>query len=89
MRGKLVVTFLAGLVVGAVVAFAGWHPRALGQPAPQAQKWEYKVVRVGLSSNDDEDTRMMNALAAEGWEYSGLLAAGDRASMVTFKRLKK
>jgi hypothetical protein len=44
MRGKLVVVFLAGLVVGAVIAFAGWHPRALGQPAPQAQQREYKVL---------------------------------------------
>jgi hypothetical protein len=37
MRGKLAVTFLAGLVVGAVVAFAGWHPQALGQQAQQNQ----------------------------------------------------
>jgi hypothetical protein len=36
MQGRLVVAFVAGLVVGAVVAFAGWRPQALGQQARQA-----------------------------------------------------
>ena len=89
MRGKLVVMFLAGLVVGAVVAFAGWHPRALGQQGQQAQQWEYKVVHVSATPDEGPPTRVMNTVAADGWEYSGLLWTGEKFSLVTFRRPKK
>jgi hypothetical protein len=83
MRGKLVVTFLGGLVVGVVVAFAGWHPRALGQQAPQAQQWEYALVEVQI--NQGRMTRNMNDLGKDGWEYAGVLPN----DMVVVKRPKK
>jgi hypothetical protein len=94
MRGKLVAVFLAGLVVGAVVALAGWHPRALGGPAPQAQQWEYKVVQVNYANDEVPVARMMNILGADGWEYAGLLVnerseKQSASSLVAFKRLKK
>jgi hypothetical protein len=89
MNGKLVVTFLAGLVVGLVVAFAGWHSQAQAQPAPQNQQWEYKLVFMGVSLTERDLTETMNALGAERWDYSGVLRSGDRGSLFSFKRPKK
>jgi hypothetical protein len=88
MNGKLVVAFVTGLVVVAVVAFAGWHRRAVGQPAPQAQQWEYKLDLIeGDAVAAIEKT--MNARGAEGLEFSAMFSRGDRFNTVVFKRPKK
>jgi hypothetical protein len=89
MNGKLVVTFLAGLVVGAVVAFAGWHPQALAQQAPQAQKWEYTTENIQGTPGEATIGRF-NRLGSEGWEYAGLAHVNDKdRSVVIFKRPMK
>jgi hypothetical protein len=91
MRGKLVVTSLAGLVVGLAVALAGWHPQALGQRPDKAPPWEYKVVVFPLAS--DEATKRLNDLADDGWEYVGLVGTSGETprhgASVAFRRPKK
>ncbi len=67
-------------------------------------EWEYKVVAFVVESDNrqvDSHTKAINKLAAEGWEYVGLLCAGphpytDGAGMrvnsggnVLFKRAKR
>jgi hypothetical protein len=93
MRGKLVVTFLAGLVIGLVVAAAGWRQQALAQQ-PEKPRWEYKVE--ALSTNAVYASTRLNQLADEGWEYVGLTATSVPApstsaheSLVAFRRPKK
>src|SRR5947209_8524105 len=61
MRGKLVLTALIGLVLGAVILFAGWHPQALGQRTEAPQHWEYKIET--FLGHNDEETRELNRLA--------------------------
>jgi hypothetical protein len=85
MRGNLVLTFVAGLVVGVVVTVAGWHPQALGQRAEQPRHWEYKVVT--FTGIDDASTKQLNQLDDEGWEYIGLVS--NQGSHVAFRRAKK
>ena len=104
MRGKLVVTFLAGL---AFVAVAGRQRQAqarqLERQVRQLEQarlekpiqWEYKVVK--LSSAEDEATRQLNQLANDRWEYVGLVNTsvpglnGSPAypASVAFRRPKK
>jgi hypothetical protein len=93
MRGTLVATFLAGLVVGVVVAFAGWHPQALGQQGQRAQQWEYKI-RFYPEDFDRFRDKTLNELGADGWDYVGVLLndppeKGPGHTMVIFKRPKK
>jgi hypothetical protein len=95
MRGKLVLTFLAGLIVGVVVAFTGWHPQALAQRAEKPPQWEYKAVVMPFGS--DEATKKLNELADDGWEYVGLVGTSvpyspnhvAHDSSVAFRRPKK
>jgi hypothetical protein len=97
MRGKLVLTFLAGLVVGLVIMLAGWHPQALGQRQANAPQWEYKVVTLLYQSDDERMTKQLNQLADDGWEYVGLVSTAATAvpnrsnheASVAFRRPKK
>jgi hypothetical protein len=71
---------------------------ALSQPAAQKQrenaaKWEYTVAHFLTGGEPDNTIKQMNALAAEGWEYVGLVATtgnnnGILRGAVAFKRLK-
>jgi hypothetical protein len=92
MRGKLALTFLAGLAVGPAAAFAGPRPRAEAQPPAAPARWEYKVV--ALPYGPDEATRQMNQLAEDRWEYVGLVTTArpgnpPRDATVAFRRPKK
>src|SRR5690242_4454690 len=60
MKVKVVLTFLAGLVVGLAVAAAAWHPRALGQGADKPPRWEYKVEVFDFDK--DGSTKKLNQL---------------------------
>jgi hypothetical protein len=51
-----------------------------GQEKAAIVKWEYKAV--GFLNLEKEDTKRLNELAAEGWEYVGPLANGE----VAFRR---
>lgn len=55
-------------------------PNAQDQAVPWKVEWEYKVVAFEVTQagnrNVDEQTKLVNSLAAEGWEYVGLLCAG-------------
>jgi hypothetical protein len=90
MRGKLVLTFLAGLAVGLmVVAVAGWQRQVQAQgrlePARRAEKplqWEYKVVSLPFEDNEAA-TDKLNQLADDRWEY-----AFSHRAILAFRRPK-
>src|SRR5262245_40965215 len=84
MRGKLVLTFLAGLAVGLVFVAAGGRQqraqaRQLEKQVRQLEqarlekptRWEYKVMKLSLA--EDEAARQLNQLAGDHWEYVGLV----------------
>src|SRR5262245_654174 len=65
MRGFLALACLAVVV--------GWTAPALAQK--DAGKWEYRAVNLDL--DEEEATRRLNGLAADGWEYVGPLTKGN------------
>jgi hypothetical protein len=95
MRGKPVLTFLAALVVGVVVAVAaGRQTQALAQQPKKLPQWEYKVTTI--PSADQEADGFLNLLAAGGWEYVGQVTTSDvpnsggpRYTSYAFRRPKK
>jgi hypothetical protein len=88
MSGKTMVTFLAGLVVGLVVASAGWRPQALGQRDEKPPQWEYKVVRYPAASNEEKIVGSMNELGQAGWEYAGEVVPTQDYTYVACRRAK-
>jgi hypothetical protein len=56
---------------------------AQGQGEETKQEWEYKVVAFvtgpEANRNVDKHQERIEKLAAEGWEYVGLLVAGSRS----------
>ena len=75
---------VAALSVGLAIGLVGWsslrQSEAQGQVGQEKQGWEYKVVAFVVeddnSRNVDTHTKQINSLAAEGWEYVGLLCSG-------------
>jgi WD40 repeat protein len=77
-RHRLVGLVLSpALLVASLVLLAG--PSGFAEENPPGE-WEFKSASFG--SDEKENTRKLNDLAAEGWEYVGPLAGG----MVAFKR---
>jgi uncharacterized protein (TIGR03067 family) len=71
------------LIVAAVaISVLCWAllPPATSQEKTSASKWEYKAVSFG--GDEKENTKKLNDLAGEGWEYVGPLGNG----MVAFRR---
>ena len=81
MKSKIVAAVAIGLVVGLVASSSLKQSDAQGQWEETKQEWEYKVVAflVGTKRNRnvDEHQEQIETLAAEGWEYVGLLTAGS------------
>jgi hypothetical protein len=104
MRGKLLLAFLAGLVVGVVfLAVASRQPQAAAQAVVvRGPQWEYKAVK--FTPLDNVATIELNRLAADRWEYVGVISTGvhsdtggvgagvrkvDRPTFVAFRRPKR
>jgi len=95
MKLKLIVMVLMGIGIGLVVPYFGPPQNAIAQQVKQLKKgqaqpeWENKVVNFDYT---DDNTKALNALAADRWEYVGLLgiASGNLRSggQVAFKREK-
>jgi hypothetical protein len=91
MRSTLVLTFLAGLVVGLLMATAvGWQRQVQAQgwleTARRAEKpsnWEYKVVSLPFEDNEAA-TDKLNQLADDRWEY-----AFSHRAILAFRRPKQ
>ena len=94
MNGKLIATVLVGIGIGLAFPYLGNHQDAIAQQQEKAAKWEYQVVQF-LYGNTDDSTKQMNGLAAETWEYVGLVGvqSGGKGlpggGHVAFKREKK
>src|SRR5262245_26311777 len=102
MRGQLILTFLAGLVVGLLmVAAVGWQRQVQAQRQEeqarflqeqarqqhvQAQRpekppqWEYRVAVFPPGVQDA--TKYLTQLAADRWEYVGLISTSVAAGSV-------
>jgi hypothetical protein len=94
MKWKLVVVFLVGLVVGLAIPYL-----MPGNPVQAEQnkgvKWEYRAeVFYGDEGRRQVVSKRLNELAAEGWEYVGLISTPAERNdvlqgMVMFKRPNK
>src|SRR5262245_10724160 len=72
MNGRLVALAAVGLSAALAVASLNGRQEAVGQQPPKPVQWEYKVVL--FRNNPDAGTKTLNELAADGWEYVGLVA---------------
>ena len=88
MNSKMVAAVSLGLAVGLMASLFLRQPEAQGQVSQQKQGWEYKVVAFEaagtLNQHLDEQTLEINSLAAQRWEYVGLLCAGPSPSVRQF-----
>jgi hypothetical protein len=109
MKSKILASVAIGLVIGLVASSSLRQSEAQGQAEEKRREWEYKVVAFVVdlgreNRNVDGHQQRIEKLAAEGWEYVGLLAAGSNTDMsfrlnnqltvtsggnVLFKRLKR
>jgi uncharacterized protein (TIGR03067 family) len=82
MRNKVIARL--AVVIGAFVLLAsGTPPIVKGQDKPTPPKWEFRAVSFG--SDEKENTKKLNDLATETWEYVGPIGNG----MVAFRRAMK
>ena len=87
-----------GLLVGLAIASVGQSPET---PSPQEQAvqpeaygpshgakgWEYKVVR--CASDSKYHTKLLNALAADGWAFAFVVVEHPNAPHPAFRRPKE
>ncbi|MHB8971248.1 MAG: DUF4177 domain-containing protein [Pirellulaceae bacterium] len=80
MRSRMVAALSLGILMGMVAWSSLRQPEAQAQVGPEKQQWEYKVVAFEVDNPNGRNVKMheetINSLAAEGWEYVGLLCAG-------------
>ena len=80
MRSKMVAALSLGILMGMVAWSSLRQPEAQAQIGPEKQQWEYKVVAFVVDNWNTRNVvtheKEINSLAAEGWEYVGLLCAG-------------
>ena len=80
MNSKMVAAVSLGLLVGLVAWLSLRQSEARGQVGQEKHGWEYKVVAFVVDEqshrNVDRHTKQIDSLAAERWEYVGLLCAG-------------
>ncbi len=81
MKCKMVAVASVGLAIG-LVAWSSLRQSEFQCQAGQAKGgYEYKVVAFVVQDDSrdvDGQTKKINSLAAEGWEYVGLLCAGPQ-----------
>jgi hypothetical protein len=92
---------MVAIGIGIGLAAAVWHQQRRAEAQPLGSQWEYKVVVFQHAGdyrtdpdgrhNADKFTTQLSALAAERWEYVGLVVNPSSYSRgyVAFKRLKK
>jgi len=80
MNCKTVAAVSLGLVIGLVASYSLRQSESQGQVGQEKQAWEYKVVAFVVDDSGNQNApdhlERINSLAAEGWEYVGLLCAG-------------
>ena len=80
MKSKMVAALSLGVLLGMVVWSSLRQSEAQGQVQRLRQLWDYKVVAFVVDDSNNRNVTMheekINSLAAEGWEYVGLLCAG-------------
>ena len=95
MSRKLFAMALLGVVIGLAIPFLGMQQNVNAQQQKGAATWEYQVV--SFTGQANVMTQLMNNLAADRWEYVGLVAThagGGKFQIqpeghVAFKREKK
>jgi len=83
----IVVCLLAGFAAGSLL----WTSSAQGQLPAKGPAWEFKVELFYGGDGPKECNQKLNALAADGWEYTGLVHMNEQRheSTVAFKRAKR
>ena len=79
MKCRMVAVSLLALVVGVVAWLSLRQSEAQGPVGQDRHGWEYKVVTFRVEDDSkrvDKQTEEINSLAAERWEYVGLLCTG-------------
>ena len=76
MKWRMVAASSLVLVVGLVAWSSLRQSEAQGQVGHDKPGWEYKAVTFKVEDGDDKQTKEINSLAADGWEYVGLLCTG-------------
>jgi hypothetical protein len=79
MKWRMVAASSLVLVVGMVAWSSLRQSEAQGQVGQDKHGWEYKVMKFQVEDdreNVGKQTEVINSLAADGWEYVGLLCAG-------------
>jgi hypothetical protein len=96
MKGKLVILVLVSVAIGLGASSLLKQSEAQGQVKQEKQTWEYRVESFKVGEGmETTHARIINGLASEGWEYDGLIGAGQveyhtySVGNVLFKRLKK
>jgi hypothetical protein len=83
MKCRMVAAVSLLLVVGLVAWAFVRQSDAQGQGEQKKLEWEYKVVAFKVDNENSRDvdthTKQITPLAAEGWEYVGLLCAGSNS----------
>jgi hypothetical protein len=67
MSGALMRWSVIGLALAALT-----HAASAGDGPSDPARWDYKAVK--FSGSEEEQSKKLNALAAQGWEYVGPLA---------------
>ena len=101
MKRTVIAAAVIALFSGLAIAHLVSHPEARAQQQQKGQKWEYRVV-IFLGSTKAEaiksETKKLNDLANEGWEYVGPLSSYSRTygsgesesyGFVAFRRPKR
>jgi hypothetical protein len=92
MKWKTFAAVLVGLVIGLAIPYVTGNTVEAEQN--RAVMWEYKTVHFSGVGTDAYD-KQLNKLAADGWEFVGLVATPYRGQasgcggMVAFKRPKR
>ncbi len=95
MKTRFIVVVLIGVAMG-LFSSSFMRSSAQDQVKQDKQEWEFTVetFRVG-EGMESTHSRIINGLAAEGWQYVGLVGTGQvqnhsyAVGNVLFKRVKK
>jgi hypothetical protein len=88
----------AAIIIGCLILNLSLSGRSGAEPAIKAQQWEYKIVElesdyVIMKDREASLSKNLNDLAADRWEYIGLVATGNGKQqpkgLVAFRRPKQ
>jgi hypothetical protein len=89
---KLTHAAVIGFSIIVMASVLNWTRAGQGQQPRKVPQWEYEAVAFSLAHSAEENTKKLNDLAAEGWDYAGPLttpAPSVNWGYIAFKRQKQ